>query len=171
MLAYRSALPIGFDIAPTVLSVVIAVSVSTAGWTLALRPGLAPAGAAIAGLAACAMHYLGVWAMEGPFHTSLDWAYVAASVILGVALAALAGYAATTIRNVRGRIFLEHYGCTTAETASGLGTLELLDAEPFDIILLDIQMPGMDGIEAFKRIRASGKSWAEVPVIGQRYYW
>jgi len=41
--------------------------------------------------------------------------------------------------------------CATAEQA-----LALLDQEPFDLILSDIKMPGIDGIELLRRVRARG---------------
>jgi DNA-binding NtrC family response regulator len=36
---------------------------------------------------------------------------------------------------------------------SGKKALELLDREPFDVVILDIRMPGMDGIEELKEIK------------------
>ncbi|MEJ6001232.1 response regulator [Paucibacter soli] len=38
--------------------------------------------------------------------------------------------------------------------SSGLQALELALAQPPELILLDVQMPGMDGIETLKRLRA-----------------
>jgi CheY-like chemotaxis protein len=37
--------------------------------------------------------------------------------------------------------------------------------ERFDIVLLDVHMPVMDGRETIRRIRASAESWRNVPVI------
>lgn len=37
----------------------------------------------------------------------------------------------------------------------------------FDAILLDIRMPGMDGIETFKELRTAG---AEIPILAQTAY-
>lgn len=47
---------------------------------------------------------------------------------------------------------------------SGKAALEWIDEEQFDLILLDIMMPGMDGFEVIKKIRAT-KSYDDVPVI------
>jgi DNA-binding NtrC family response regulator len=37
----------------------------------------------------------------------------------------------------------------------GPQALEMLDARPFDVVLLDVWMPGMDGLEVLKAIRQS----------------
>ena len=46
----------------------------------------------------------------------------------------------------------------------GLGLQLARDEQP-DLILLDIQLPGMDGYEVLRRLRASGGAGASVPVI------
>ncbi|MCB2094581.1 MAG: response regulator [Rhodobacteraceae bacterium] len=52
-----------------------------------------------------------------------------------------------------------------AEADSGQEALEWLRAERFDLVLLDMNMPNLGGVETFRSIRNSGKEWAEIPVI------
>jgi len=55
-------------------------------------------------------------------------------------------------------------GFDVVEAECGLTAIELIDKESFDLVLLDVMMPGMDGIETLKRIR-SENSASELPVI------
>src|SRR5450631_377712 len=55
-------------------------------------------------------------------------------------------------------------GFDVVEAENGLAAIELIDREPFDLVLLDVMMPGIDGIETLKRIR-SRKSASALPVI------
>jgi DNA-binding NtrC family response regulator len=48
----------------------------------------------------------------------------------------------------------------------GPQALEMLDARPFDVVLLDVWMPGMDGLEVLKEIRRLHPSVRVVLVSG-----
>lgn len=49
---------------------------------------------------------------------------------------------------------MNHYDIHTEELIHGKEALEKLEAESFDLILMDLQMPVMDGIVATRMIRS-----------------
>jgi diguanylate cyclase (GGDEF)-like protein len=55
-------------------------------------------------------------------------------------------------------------GFDVVEAECGLTAIELIEKEPFDLVLLDVMMPGINGIETLKRIRGQ-KSSSALPVI------
>lgn len=63
------------------------------------------------------------------------------------------------------RLFLAPLGCEISEARNGQEALDQLANESFDLVLLDVHMPVMDGKEAIRRIRASNSVWSAVPVI------
>jgi signal transduction histidine kinase/CheY-like chemotaxis protein len=62
-------------------------------------------------------------------------------------------------------LFLRPYNMRIVEAVNGLEALNALSSEPFDLVLLDMHMPVMDGPTAIAKIRSSGEPWADIPVI------
>jgi DNA-binding response OmpR family regulator len=48
---------------------------------------------------------------------------------------------------------LEQRGYSVSEAESGETAMEKLRSDHFDLVILDIRMPGMDGMEVLKNIR------------------
>ena len=59
------------------------------------------------------------------------------------------------------RIYLEKDGYVVTEAADGVEAMNLLKKEPFDLVILDIMMPGVDGYRVLRSIRETNN----VPVI------
>lgn len=62
------------------------------------------------------------------------------------------------------RAMLENIGIQVSEAKNGLEAVDKVDAEEFDLVLMDIQMPGMDGYETTRRIR-NDKRFSSLPIL------
>jgi DNA-binding NtrC family response regulator len=52
--------------------------------------------------------------------------------------------------------------CVTQGALNGADALQAMERDPFDVILLDLRMPGMDGMTVLKTIK---EKWPESEVI------
>ena len=62
------------------------------------------------------------------------------------------------------RDVLQFNGFQTAEARTAEDGLALASASPPDLVLLDLQLPGIDGMEAFRQLRGSPPT-AGIPVV------
>ncbi|WP_297507546.1 ATP-binding protein [uncultured Caulobacter sp.] len=61
---------------------------------------------------------------------------------------------------------LEPLGVSLTTAPDGLEALKALARDPFDVVLMDVNMPGLDGREATRRLRAGQGLNHDTPVIG-----
>jgi CheY-like chemotaxis protein len=75
----------------------------------------------------------------------------------------------TTLFSIRR--LLEKSGHSVSVAHNGQEALEMNEANDFDLILMDVSMPVMDGITACMRIRGSGSSHKrDIPIIALTAY-
>jgi len=65
------------------------------------------------------------------------------------------------------RTWLERRGFRVVEAENGLQAIDQADTELPDLIIMDMQMPGLDGLSATRRIR---KSHDSVPILAVSAY-
>jgi PAS domain S-box-containing protein len=76
------------------------------------------------------------------------------------------------VNRLAGAHMLEKAGYAVVPARNGAEALEALRRQDFDLVLMDVQMPVMDGVAAAKRIRAgeAGEAKASVPIIAMTAY-
>ena len=63
------------------------------------------------------------------------------------------------------QLFLAPEGYHITEAENGQVALDRLAEQTFDIVLLDMHMPVLDGLQTLRHIRASAEPWRDIPVI------
>ncbi len=63
------------------------------------------------------------------------------------------------------KLFLARIQCEITEAANGAEALEKLAAQSFDLVLLDVHMPVMDGCESDQAYPRLDQPWRTLPVI------
>ena len=61
--------------------------------------------------------------------------------------------------------YLEHSGFAVQHAANGLQGLKMLQSTAPALVLLDLMLPDIDGLEVCKRIRALPSNLAQTPVL------
>jgi two-component system NtrC family response regulator len=64
------------------------------------------------------------------------------------------------------RFLLEENGYQVDVAHSGDQALAILDREPFDLVLADIRMPGLDGLEMLRHLREADEETAVIVMTG-----
>jgi two-component system KDP operon response regulator KdpE len=59
------------------------------------------------------------------------------------------------------RLVLRANGYEVAEVGTGEGALDALVIQPFDLMILDLMLPDVDGVEVCRRLR----EWSRLPVV------
>lgn len=57
---------------------------------------------------------------------------------------------------------LTRFGCEVTACDSGAQALRLISQQPFELVVMDMQMPQMDGLQTTQKIRQAGVS---VPIV------
>jgi signal transduction histidine kinase/DNA-binding response OmpR family regulator len=63
-------------------------------------------------------------------------------------------------------MMVEAFGCRVDVVANGLEAIDALSSHPYDLILMDVSMPEMDGIQATRRIRSRHGEREGIPIVG-----
>jgi CheY-like chemotaxis protein len=69
------------------------------------------------------------------------------------------------INRLYAKTILKNWNCFTETAENGLVAIEKLKGNTFDVVLMDVQMPVMDGYEATKAIRMMAPPLRDIPIV------
>jgi len=64
------------------------------------------------------------------------------------------------------RQILSPYDCNVKTAENGISGLKAIQEEPFDIVILDLKMPGMDGMKVLKKIKEDNPQTIVIVITG-----
>ncbi|MEA2102366.1 MAG: response regulator [Thermodesulfobacteriota bacterium] len=65
---------------------------------------------------------------------------------------------------------LEHLGFLADVVDNGAQAIDALESGRYDLVLMDIEMPVLDGVATTKKIRGSGTQYRDIPIIAMTAY-
>lgn len=71
----------------------------------------------------------------------------------------------SVIQNLLKKILLFE-NCKITSAKDGQSVLDKFEAEDFDLVIMDINLPVLNGLDATKKIRAGKTKKAQIPIIG-----
>lgn len=71
----------------------------------------------------------------------------------------------SVIQNLLKKILLFE-NCKITSAKDGQAVLDKFEAEDFDLIIMDVNLPVLNGLDATKKIRAGKTQKAKIPIIG-----
>lgn len=71
----------------------------------------------------------------------------------------------SVIQNLLKKILLFE-NCKITSAKDGESVLKKFEAEDFDLVIMDINLPKVDGLEATKKIRSAKNKKSNIPIIG-----
>lgn len=71
----------------------------------------------------------------------------------------------SVIQNLLKKILLFE-NCKITSAKDGESVLKKFEAEDFDLVIMDINLPKVDGVEATKEIRSAKNKKSNIPIIG-----
>ena len=105
----------------------------------------------------------GTGSVGGSIHHGVSSAVESAAPVIGRKARILVVEDSVGVRELE-RVILESAGYDVVTAVDGLDGIARLRAEPADLVLSDVEMPGMDGFTLTRTIRRT-RGWEQVPVV------